>query len=69
MTEYHEFRVTVNGEVMAEVSGSDRRQALQEAMHYLMVYRNDGDAKIEGVEQQDFDSLQAPDGWQKVTVK
>jgi hypothetical protein len=69
MTEYHEFRVTVDGEVMAEVSGPDRQRALSEAMHYLMIYRNDGNAQIEGVEQEDFDALQAPSGWKKVTVK
>jgi hypothetical protein len=43
---HYEFIVEQNGGIVAIVGGSDKDAAFQEAMHYAMIYGQDGPCKI-----------------------
>ena len=46
MDDWFEFEVVQNGQVVAGVGGPNREAALKEAMHYAMVYGQDGPCEI-----------------------
>lgn len=63
MAKSHKFTVKIGDEVWAEVEGTDRGQALHEAMHYLLQAAADGSkAKIEGVTPEDYNTYLKPVG-------
>lgn len=68
---YHKFDVKIGNEIVATVTGYDRKAAVNEAVRYATQYAGEGyaDVSIAGIDMADFDAIEAVDGWPKMVVQ
>lgn len=56
----HTFEVVQNREIVAIVSGNDRERVLREALHYALMFSNEGQCTIAGVTPDDWEAVSKP---------